>query len=57
MHLVLGIVRVTGDAGDGVSEWEYIGYLIGVLLVIPAGVIWSSGERAAAAPPYCSSPC
>ena len=45
VHLVLGIVRVTGDARDGVSRREYIGYLIGVLLVIPVGVIWSSGER------------
>src|SRR5690349_629995 len=45
VHLVLGIVRVTGDAGDGVSQWEYIGYLVGVLLLIPAGVIWSSGEK------------
>jgi hypothetical protein len=25
--------------------WEYIGYLIGVVLFIPAGVVWSSGER------------
>ena len=45
VHLVLGIVRVTGDAPDGVSQWEYIGYLIGVVLFIPAGVIWSSGEK------------
>ena len=45
VHLVVGIVRVTGDAGDGVSVWEYIGYLIGAVLFIPAGVIWSSGER------------
>jgi hypothetical protein len=45
VNLVLGIVRVTGDAGDGVSVWEYIGYLIGATLFIPAGVVWSSGER------------
>jgi hypothetical protein len=45
VHLVLGIVRVTGDAPEGVSVWEYIGYLVGALLLIPAGVIWSSGER------------
>jgi hypothetical protein len=45
VNLVLGIVRVTGDAADGVSQWEYIGYLLGVLLLVPAGVIWSSGER------------
>ena len=45
VHLVIGIVRVTGDAPDGVSVWEYIGYLIGVVFLVPAGVIWSSGER------------
>jgi hypothetical protein len=45
VHLVVGIVRVTGDVPNGVSVWEYIGYLVGVLLLIPAGVVWSSGER------------
>jgi hypothetical protein len=44
VHLVLGVVRLTGDAADGVADWEYVGYLVGALLVIPAGVIWSSGE-------------
>lgn len=43
-HLVVGIVRLT-DAPAGVSGWEYAGYLVGVLLILPAGVIWSSGER------------
>jgi hypothetical protein len=45
VHLVLGVVRVTGDAPAGLSVWEYLGYLFGVLLFIPAGVVWSSGER------------
>lgn len=44
VHLVVGIVEVA-DAPSGVSVWEYVGYLIGVILVIPAGVIWSSGEK------------
>ena len=44
VHLVAGVVRVL-DAPDGVARWEYVGYLGGVLLVVPAGVIWSSGER------------
>lgn len=44
VHLVLGVVRLTGDGADGVATWEYVGYLVGALLVIPAGVIWSSGE-------------
>lgn len=43
-HLVVGIVKVT-DAPSGVSVWEYVGYLVGVLLIIPAGVVWSSGEK------------
>lgn len=45
VHLALGIVRVTGDVPADVAVWEYTGYLAGVLLVIPAGVVWSSGER------------
>lgn len=44
VHLVVGIVRLT-DAPSGVSVWEYAGYLVGVLLIVPAGVIWSSGEK------------
>jgi hypothetical protein len=44
VNLVLGIVRVT-DAPGGVSVWEYVGYLVGVLLLIPAGVVWSAGEK------------
>jgi hypothetical protein len=43
-NLVLGIFRVTGDTG-GTSVAEYVGYLVGVLLLIPAGLIWSAGER------------
>ena len=44
VHLVVGIVRVT-DAPSGVAVWEYVGYLVGVILIIPAGVVWSSGEQ------------
>ena len=44
VHLVVGIVKVT-DAPADVSVWEYVGYLVGVLLLIPGGVIWSAGER------------
>ena len=43
-NLALGIVRVTGDRG-GTSVAEYVGYLIGATLFIPAGVVWSSGEK------------
>jgi hypothetical protein len=45
VHLVIGIVHVTSDAPAGVSEWEYIGYLIGAALFVPVGVVWSSGEK------------
>jgi hypothetical protein len=44
LHLVLGIVHVARD-GSGVATWEYIAYLVGVLLVVPVGVVWSSGEQ------------
>jgi hypothetical protein len=44
VNLVLGIIRVT-DAPARVSGSIYIGYLVGSLLLVPAGVIWSSGER------------
>lgn len=44
VHLVVGVVRVVQD-GAGVRVWEYVAYLVGVLLVVPVGVVWSSGER------------
>lgn len=44
VNLVLGVVRVVQGA-DGVAVWEYVGYLIGALLILPAGLVWSAGER------------
>ncbi len=44
VHLVLGIIKAT-DAPSGVAVWEYVGYLVGAILIVPAGVIWSSGEK------------
>jgi hypothetical protein len=44
-QLVLGVIRAFGGAPDEVSLWEYVGYLIAVLLILPAGVVWSSAER------------
>lgn len=44
VHLVLGIVHVARDGHD-VSTWEYVAYLVGATLVIPVGVVWSSGEQ------------
>lgn len=44
VHLVLGVVHVARDGHD-VSTWEYAAYLVGATLVIPVGVVWSSGEQ------------
>lgn len=44
VNLVLGIVRFANDA-DRTSGVEYIGYLVGVLLILPAAVLWSLAER------------
>ena len=45
VHLVVGVVRVTGSAPQGTPVLEYIGYLVGLVLIVPAGVVWSSGEQ------------
>ena len=45
LHLVLGAVRAFADAPAGLATWEYLGYLLGAVLLVPAGVVWSSGER------------
>jgi len=44
-QLVLGVIRVLRGAPGHVSVWEYVGYLLAVLLILPAGVVWSSAER------------
>ncbi len=44
-NLALGLVRVFGEVPAGVSVWEYVGYLVGALLLVPAGLVWSAGER------------
>ena len=44
VHLVLGLVHVA-SAPHGVAVWEYVGYLVGSILIVPAGVVWSSGEQ------------
>lgn len=42
--VVLGVVRLVTD-GDGVPAWEYVGYLLATLLFVPAGLVWSAGDR------------
>lgn len=43
VHLVVGIVRLAGP--HEVSTVTYAGYLVGVLLVMPAAIWWASFER------------
>ena len=43
-QLVIGLVQVFGDHGD-LNVAAYIGYLVGTLLVLPIGFVWSAGER------------
>src|SRR5690242_12710404 len=44
VQLVWGLVRVLGDH-DGVSVAPYLGYLIGALLILPIGFLWSASEK------------
>jgi hypothetical protein len=37
-------VKVSGDHG-GVNVPAYVGYLVGALLILPVGFLWSAGER------------
>src|SRR4051812_26335379 len=43
-QLVIGLVMVTGDHG-GLNVAAYVGYLVGALLILPAGFVWALGER------------
>ena len=44
VQLVLGLVQVFGDHGS-LNVAAYVGYLVGALLVLPIGFVWSLGER------------
>jgi hypothetical protein len=44
VQLVVGLVMVSGDHG-GVNVAAYVGYLIGSSVILPAGFLWSVGER------------
>jgi Kef-type K+ transport system membrane component KefB len=44
VQLVIGLGRVFGDRGD-LSVAAYVGYLVGALLILPIGFVWSAGER------------
>jgi NADH:ubiquinone oxidoreductase subunit 6 (subunit J) len=43
-QFVIGLVKVSGDHG-GVNVPVYVGYLVGALLILPVGFVWSLGER------------
>ncbi len=43
VQLVIGLVQVFGAHGD-LNVAAYVGYLVGALLVLPIGFVWSAGE-------------
>jgi hypothetical protein len=43
-QLVWGLVRLTGDH-PGVEVGAYLGYLVGALVILPAGFVWSISEK------------
>jgi hypothetical protein len=44
VQLVIGLTQVFGDHGD-LNVAAYVGYLVGALLVLPIGFVWSAGEQ------------
>lgn len=44
VQLVWGIIRVLDDA-RGVEVGTYLGYLVGALVLIPVGFVWSASEK------------
>lgn len=44
VQLVLGVVQVVRGAPEGVNEVVFVGYLLGLLVLIPAGIWWARGE-------------
>jgi hypothetical protein len=44
VQLVAGLVLLAREDGD-VSAVTFVGYLVGVLVVLPAGLLWSLGEK------------
>lgn len=43
-QLVAGIVLLAGDQSPEGGAVAFVGYLIGILLVLPAGLAWALGE-------------
>ena len=44
VQLVAGIVLLAGDGSADGGAVTFVGYLIGILLVLPAGLAWALGE-------------
>ena len=44
VQLVVGVVSLVGSHRD-VSAWTFAGYLVGAVLIPPAGVAWGVGEK------------
>jgi hypothetical protein len=44
VQLVWGLIRVADDH-RGVSVFPYLGYLVGALLILPIGFLWSASEK------------
>jgi hypothetical protein len=44
VQLVVGLAQVFGDSGE-VNVLAYVGYLVGLVLVLPIAFVWSMGER------------
>lgn len=44
VQVVWGVVRLIGDS-DGVAVAPYLGYLVGALLILPIGFVWSASEK------------
>lgn len=43
-QLVIGVVQVVEGVPEGVSTATFLGYLIGLVIALPAGVWWARGE-------------
>ncbi|CUR54996.1 conserved membrane hypothetical protein [metagenome] len=44
VQLVSGVVKLVGTERD-VAGLEFVGYLVGLVLILPAATFWALGER------------
>ncbi len=45
VQLVVGIALLITTDDTDVNRLSFLGYLFGILLLLPAGVLWSQGEK------------